>query len=422
VSGPRRSRRVPWPSARALCVVALALAACAARARASTEEFSTFSAIAQEEDDESAIDHMLTRAPATWDPEWARATNALRTSQGCLTSGQWFIDSRLKLETSLGERARFGVAYTDHQSDDATYTNTDLLFHWPIARGRISGMFRPFHDKSRQDFGLGWGAGTDTSAVRIEAMFVFEDLFNNLWAWRQTRVGGESEPYTRHPYEPNLSFSVRQPRVRFRLESRYLTPSVKQVIDPADPAVFRVAQLWGTLVDGGLDADALGATWYLSGCDKQARSVEDASSATATGADFRRQWWVCGGLDHALGAHTTLAWRWTYMERSEDFTPPVGEGVFHSIDRVQHIELHGDAWPTVGWRLGWMHDHIDIATGPGVPGFTWGTRGENRLYVGLDLRFSKVRTTGTEGIELDREPYEVAHHHDKGFLSLQSVF
>jgi hypothetical protein len=69
-----------------------------------------------------------------------------------------------------------------------------------------------------------------------------------------------------------------------------------------------------------------------------------------------------------------------------------------------------------------MHDHINIHKDPGVPGFTYGTRGENRLYLGLDLRFAKVRTGGIEGIELDREPYEVAHHHDKGFLTLQSVF
>ncbi|MFI5372326.1 MAG: hypothetical protein ACHQ52_12280 [Candidatus Eisenbacteria bacterium] len=419
---PRAARaRSPWWHAGWIALLSLPFAA--AGARASTEEFSTFSAIAQEEDDESTIDHMLTAPPAAWRPEWEGAVNALRTSQGCLTSGQWFIDTRVNLETKMGERARFGLALTDYQADDCNYTNTDLLFHWPIVRGTVTGMFRPSHDKSRQDFGLGWRAGSDSSGARLDAMWVFEDMFNNLWAWRQTRVGNASEPYTRHPYEPNLSFSVRRPGVRVDVLGRYLTPSTKQVVVDPSTGTYRVATLWGTLAQGAVELDALGVTWHVAGYNKQARSEDDVASPTGdVGANFRRQWWVAGGLDWRIRGRATVSWRWTYMERGQGFSPPEGDGLFHSIDRVQHVELHGSFRPTIGYRLGWMHDHINIHQDPGVPGFSWGTRGENRLYLGLDLQFSKVRTDGVEGIELDREPYEVAHHHDKGFLGLQSVF
>lgn len=404
--------------------LALALLALAPRpARASTEEFSTFHTVTQEEDDESAIDHLLTAPPDGWRDDWEHSTNAFRTAQGCLTSGQWFIDSRLKLETALGQRARFGLDYTDHQADDGDWTHADLVFRWPITRGRISAMFRPYHDKSRQDFGLGWGFGADTTAVSLRAMWVFEDMFNNLWAWRQTRVGEVSEPYTRHPYEPNLAFATRGAGIRTHVDGAWLTPSVKQVRVAPDSPDVRVAQLWGARAAGDLEFDALGTTWHAGGAVKQARSVEDAASPTGDiGIDFRRQWRVVGGLDHALGAHATLSWRWVYMERVEDVSPPVGSGHFGAIDRIQHVELHGTFRPTVGWRVGWMHDHINVHQDPGVSGFSWGTRGENRLYLGLDLRFGQVRATGVEGLELDREPYDVAHHHDKGFLGLQSRF
>src|SRR5262249_50312728 len=64
-------------------------------AHAGTEEFSTFDVATMEEDDESLMDHVLLRPPREWRSEWERAPQAIRTSQGCLTSGQWFIDTDL---------------------------------------------------------------------------------------------------------------------------------------------------------------------------------------------------------------------------------------------------------------------------------------------------------------------------------------
>src|SRR5207253_1586150 len=101
--------------------LALGVVCAPAAARAGTEEFSTFSVERQEEDDESVLDHMLSRAPRDWRAEWERAPLAFRTQQGCLTSGQWLVHNDLKLETALGARARFGVQLQDYEDDVASY-------------------------------------------------------------------------------------------------------------------------------------------------------------------------------------------------------------------------------------------------------------------------------------------------------------
>ena len=67
--------------AAAIALVALLATFAAAPVRAGTEEFSTFSVEAQEEDDESLIDHMLTRTPHAWAGEWERAPQALRSAR-----------------------------------------------------------------------------------------------------------------------------------------------------------------------------------------------------------------------------------------------------------------------------------------------------------------------------------------------------
>jgi hypothetical protein len=54
--------------------------------------------------------------------------------------------------------------------------------------------------------------------------------------------------------------------------------------------------------------------------------------------------------------------------------------------------------------------------------FSFGTRSESRLYLGLALRIGRIQVAGVEGIELDDEPYDVRIVHDKGFLQLQTTF
>ena len=211
----------------------LALLAAASPVRsawAGTEEWSTFDVFAQEEDDESVIDHVLTRPPEAWRDEWERSTRAFRTSQGCLTSGQWLVDTDLKLRTSMGGPARFGLDVRDEQSDRGAFTYFDLSLRVPTSGLGIPGFwFRPFHDKSRQDFSVFWEAGAETAAAFAHLAFTFEDAFNNLWAFRQTRVGNASESYERHPYEPALAARLSGARGRLEVEGQWLTPSRKRL-------------------------------------------------------------------------------------------------------------------------------------------------------------------------------------------------
>ena len=212
-------------------VIALALALCLGprAGRAGTEEFSTFDVEQQEEDDESLLDHLLTRAPRAWRAEWERAPQAFRSQQGCLTSGQWLIHSDLKLETALGSRARLGVKLRQYEDDAANFNYLDLTFRFPTRFGTVGALFRPLYDKSRQDFGVTWETGADTSALQVQAVFGLEDLFNNLWEFRQSRVGNRSEPYLQHPYEPALRLVTRHQRWRTELEGKYLTPSRRRI-------------------------------------------------------------------------------------------------------------------------------------------------------------------------------------------------
>jgi len=190
----------PATTTRALAVAA-ALALGPAVAHAGTEEFSTFHLAAMEEDDESVMDHLLARVPLAWRGEWERSVQGFRTAQGCLTSAQWFMDNQIKVQSPLGKQARFNLDFNQVAGDISNYEFLDLWFRFALRDGMLGAMFRPMSDKSRQDMALAWELGADSSAFQLRAIYGFEDLFNNLWAWRQSQVGHVSEPYLRHPWE-----------------------------------------------------------------------------------------------------------------------------------------------------------------------------------------------------------------------------
>lgn len=399
----------------------LLLAALAGRPRAAaagTEEFSTFDVESQEEDDESLIDHLLTRPPRAWRDEWETSTNALRTSQGCLTSGQWFIDTRLKLRAPMGKRARFGFELAQDESDRESFLYTDFTFRFPTGWGTPGALFRPLFDKSRQDFGVFWEAGDDTASAYLLAQFVFEDTFNNLWAFRQTRVGETSEPYVQHPYEPTLAFRVRRPDWRVEALGRWLTPSRKTLSDPD-----RTSTLWGAFGTGAVEGRALGLGWELRGGSKQAASTEQPLDlSTADSRDVRRQWWVESVVRGRVSSRVETEARWLYQDRTQSVGAPEGPRGLDAIDRVIQAEATIDVVP--GWvaRVGGLYDNIGVDVSGAAPAFTYGSRTESRAYVGLSARFGSVRVHAVEGMELDPEPYEVWAIHDKAFLHLQTTF
>jgi hypothetical protein len=401
-------------------LTATLLLAAAGPALGGTEEFSTFDVAGQEEDDESLLDHFMTRPPRDWRDEWERAPQAIRTSQGCLTSGQWFIDTDLKVRSALGRRARFGLSLRQSESDAASYDYLDFSFQFPTRFGTPGTMFRPLHDKSRQDFALTWEAGSDTSRYQVQTAFTIEDMLNNLWAFRQTRVGEQSEPYLRHPYEPGLSIATRHDHWRAELKGRYLTPSRKQVIGSSGSP--RVATLWGTAGQASLEFRALGFEWETRGNNQQTLSTDQPVDLSRDDShNFRRLWWVETALRRRVTRRLRAEACWLYQDRTQHFGPPVGPGLFRGIDRLLAAETRIEITPALTGRIGALYDRITIAQ-RGVPRFTYGTRIESRAYLGLIARFGRVSLSGVEGIELDPEPYEVWGIHDKGFLHLQATF
>lgn len=388
-------------------------------ARASTEEFSTFDVLSQEEDDESLLDHFVTRQPRWWRDEWERAPLAIRTSQGCLTSGRWFIETDLKLRSPIGSKSRFGLDLKQSESDVASYDYLDFSLQFQTPYGKPGVMFRPLYDKSRQDFAVSWEAGSDTARLQLQAIFTLEDMFNNLWAWRQTRVGVATAAYGRHPYEPGLRFVSRNPNWRAEVIGRYLTPSVMHI--SGDGVVDRVTSLWGTYAYATLEARRGAWEWEARTANRQAKSTDQPLDfSTGNNHDFRRSWNAETGLRRSLGRLGAEV-RWLYQERSQTLGPPRGPTEFRSIDRLVTLEAHWLLRPNLRLRVGGLHDDITVEQS-GAPQFTYGSRVESRAYVGLMARFGPVSVSVVEGLELDEEPYDVWGVHDKGFLHLQATF
>jgi len=275
-----------------------ALAACwllvAVPARAGLEEFSTFSCEEQERDDESLLDHVLTRAPLAWRSEWEHSHLVLRSAQGCLTSGEWFNATDLKLSTSLGGRVAFGFALRQNESDRYAYNYSEFSVHVPTRYGTPGYMFRPSRDKASQDMAVMWDFGADTSAFQLHLVYGLEDVFNNFWEFRQSQTGGRSEPYLRHPWEPGLEMTIRRPDLRVNVGGRWLTPGERRVIvSYADPTLDHLTTLWGTLAWATLETHALGFDWTASTVNHQAKSTDHPQYVPEPdGKDYRRQWWV----------------------------------------------------------------------------------------------------------------------------------
>lgn len=394
-----------------------------APASASTEEFSSFDVERPEGDDESVIDHLLARPPAEWRDEWEQAPQAFRTSQGCFTSGQWHTDNQLKLVSPLGRRARFGLRLDQVESDLTTYENLDLWFLFPQRAGTLGVMFRPSYDKSRQDFALAWEFGADTTRNQLRLVYGLEDLFNNLWVWRQTRVGESSAPYDRHPWEPAFKAALRRPRWRVETEGKWLTLARKRVALRGGRESGRVQSSWGTWGSAALEARALGATWMARTENRQARSTDQPLDlSTGDAQKSRRIWQVELAARRAAWRAVAIEGRWLYVDRMQSYRPPLADARFHAIDRTLQLETRWTARTDLTLRLGGIFDRASICKSGRTAYSTYGSRNESRAYFGFVARFGRVLLNGVEGIELDPERYAVWNHHDKGFLSLQTTF
>lgn len=408
----------PGPKGRVAMLV-VALAWWASSATAGTEEFSTFSVYEQQLDDESLLDHLLTRTPAAWRESRERSLQSLRSSQGCLTSGRWLIDTQLAVRSPLGDHAAFGLDVRDEQSDVVTVQYFDFSFRFPTPHGTPGFFYRPLFDKSRQDLGAFWEFGAETSDVVTRLTFTFEDVFNNLWAFRQTAVGDDSEPYEQHPYEPALWLRVRRPAGRVELGGQWLTPSRKR-FETFDGSAERRASLWGALGFATVEARKGATALELRSAMRQALSRLTPQDVTLFGGDFRRQWSVESALLHDLGSGSDMELRWIYRESFEESDPPFASRRLATVDRVVQLEARTSFGRFAG-RAGGLYDRITVdLQGDPLPAYP--TRNETRAYVGLSARFGRVVLDVVEGIELDPEPYDVWGVHDKAFAHLQTTF
>jgi len=408
----------------ALVTVTVGPAWNASPARASTEEFSTFSCEAQEEDDESLIDHIQARMPESWAQEWARGGQRFRSSQGCLTSGQWFMQTELNLAAPIGKTSLFGFDLRQRLSDDWSVDYYDLTFRRTIGKtGFIGWLLRPFHDKSLQDMGPFWSFGSDSTGLRVRGAFVLEDVFNNLWAFRQRRVGELSEPYLKHPFEPSLELGWAGRSTRLALGGTWLTPSVKQLeVVPGEPEALY--GLWGGVGSFSADLGRAPWRWHLDAWNEQVRETHGAADGTLETVNYRRQWRTETRLAADLGRRTTITGTFLYGERFQDYTPAPQPTLFASIDRM--VEIRGDMVLSsrVSANVGLMREHLVIDQEGSLVGriTSPGTRYEDRALLGVEARFGNLWVAATEGLELDHEPYQVWFIHDKAFFQLMARF
>jgi len=393
-----------------------------ARARASYEEFSTLNVGVTEGDDEYMFDQELARSPFYWHDEYNQTTNAFRSSMGCFTAGNWHVDNNLKFTVPLGDTVKFTLDYLEYSDMESIYGWTRLEARFPVFHTGMWGFrYTPNFEKSRQDFALFWEHGNVFTPLQIQTVFTLEDGFNNFWAQRQVKVGGQPEPYIRHPYEPAASITWRGNGPQFSVNAKWLTPSTKQ-FETTDSATRRIEKLWGAKGNGTV-SQRIGRTTIASAFE-MVTSSSYAYWEQVPGDHhlFARRWRIDGALTQDFGKDAHVALRYYYMDRTQIWRPPIASAGLNVIDRCLFLDSWFKAPWDMGARIGLMRDRVTVWQHGVIPVESQGTRYEDRAIISLHKMFGKVRLQGIEGIELDHEPYQVTFHHDKGFLSLQTTF
>lgn len=420
-AGTRRARRLGWRVLVALALF-LALAIRATPARASYEEFQTLYIGKLEEDDESLLDHLLVRQPMEWRDAWERSPGGFRSSQGCFTSGKWFLDHDLKVRVPMGDTSTLTIEIRDVSDDEASFDWTRFDLRFPVSHlGTLGLRMSPTFDKSRHDVALMWEHGRPDSGFSVRAVMGLEDVFNKFWSSRQVRVGDESEPYERHPYEPELRLAWRSASTRATLGGKWQTPSIKR-IETRDPALRRRDHLWGVKHDANVSQRFGRNTAEVGYESVQASSMEFWDVIPGNNHRYARRSRGEAAYTRWLGERGRVTARFVYQERTQVWRPPYANETLSVIDRMPMVEAGFRAPYDTYARVGLMRDRVTVLGIPWRPVYTEGTRLETRGYLALQFRFGKVLVEGIECIELNREPYDVAFIHDKGFVHFQTTF
>ncbi len=405
-----------------LLALACAWLASPPRARASYEEFYSLDEGRGEEDDENLLDHVLVRPPAAWRAGWDGAHNVFRSSQGCFTSGQWFLDHELRVRVPMGDTTYMDLNIRDVNDNESIFGWTQFDLRFPLPHAGLWGVrFRPMFDKSKQDVALLWDHGNASTPLQIQTVLGVEDLFNELWALRQTRVGDDRQPYERHPFEPALRIAWRGAGPHAEVGGKWLTPSRKR-FDTRDPLLLRTERLWGVKHDASVSQRIGRATLEARFSQVQASSYVVWRTRPGDNHLYRRRSLAEGALTWPLGERGRVTLRYLYQERDQVWRPALSNSSLALIDRLPMIEGTFGGPAGLGTRFGFMRDRVTAVDDGGAPVSSWGTRVETRAFFSLQKQFGHVRILGTECIELDKETYDVAFHHDKGFIHIQATF
>ena len=126
----------------AVALTLLASLAAVPAARGSTEEFSSFDVCGRRRTTRAA-GSPARPAAAAWRDEWERSPLAFRTSQGCFTSGQWYIARPAAARTASGAARASRSSSTRVGERPARLRIPRLLVAVPAALGTLGVMFRP---------------------------------------------------------------------------------------------------------------------------------------------------------------------------------------------------------------------------------------------------------------------------------------
>jgi hypothetical protein len=143
----------------------------------------------------------------------------------------------------------------------------------------------------------------------------------------------------------------------------------------------------------------------------------------------RREWWLRPGFDLPLAPRWRFSLLTEYRERREENqnpSAPAGRYLYTAISRSWQGSLFWRAHARLHLDFGFAHNSFagSPATDP-----DWNPlvrqdhhRGENRLFVAVEILLGNTRLRLIESFELDDEDYRVVGIHDKGFVQLQAVF
>jgi hypothetical protein len=144
------------------------------------------------------LDKQLARYFCAWDSHYDDATNALRTSQGCLDFWHWYIDLETKLEANLA--SWFGVRYRNRYLGDYDRHVSNHHFE-PFFQMRENLRFlftvAPHYYKGEDELGIGFFWGRDYRDY-IETFVILED-FDRNYSYKNTPDGPDKITYETFP-------------------------------------------------------------------------------------------------------------------------------------------------------------------------------------------------------------------------------